>query len=279
MHENPADRLFVCDHFARQLAQRHCRRRQLERKQAQDPRSKKPIAGEAVYPHCAEACEKGREVAAALAEAGVASRTCGVCGSALVGAEADGPCPECEEARREKSGAPARGYLPAAAPLASDRLWTPGAVPDVPIAALTKTNPTPTAAPVTTEAPAQRAQEQTMETERHCPTKGCGKKLRSNNTKGICGDCQARGVKPPAAAPAAAAPLVVDRKAVFRPEKGVTTPAPKVDLERLTNDELLELAERVDLEVKTRLAEIDRQREAMLARMAKRADAAAREAA
>jgi hypothetical protein len=100
---------------------------------------------------------------------------------------------------------------------------------------------------------------------RLCATTGCGKKLRSDNTKGICGDCQASGRK--AAAPAGtknaeAAPRQNVRAAPAKPAKKSTAPrvvkARKgtrvaVKIVATDIDELLERRE--DLEAE--LAEVD----------------------
>lgn len=117
----PMDTLFHCDHFGREFAFRHCRRRQLERKATIE--KKKPTAGAPVHEFCASGvCVRGLQVAAALEAADVPSASCPRCGTAFVGPEADRPCPDCSAAR-------AREREPM---VQSTRIWT-GEAPDLPI--------------------------------------------------------------------------------------------------------------------------------------------------
>ncbi len=126
------DTLFRCEHFGKQLAVRHCLRRQNERKQTKHPKTMKLVAGEPEHGFCATACAQGRAIRAELAD--VPAGHCERCGTAYVGAAAAAtPCEECAFARQEERGAgPAHGFLKAAKSDVSTRIWAKDA-PDAPI--------------------------------------------------------------------------------------------------------------------------------------------------
>jgi hypothetical protein len=126
------DELFRCEHLAKQLALKHCLRRQHERKRVTHPRTMKSQAGEPVNGYCATACAQGRTIRAELGH--VPAGHCDRCGTARVGERAAAaPCETCEALGQERSKAPARGFLPPARVQESRVIWT-DAVPDVPIA-------------------------------------------------------------------------------------------------------------------------------------------------
>jgi hypothetical protein len=225
------DTLFRCDHFGQTFAFRHCRRRQLERKVEIDRKTKATFAGLPVYPHCALACVKGREVAQELEAADVSAASCPKCGTAYVGDEADAPCAACAGAR---GGAPRE-------PQMSERLWN-GETPDVAIAP-PRSDPPKRADP--TPAPRASAEPEAPK-ETPMPCGNCGSKGHNRRT------CPKE--KPAAAAPAPAkvAKLPAAPKAVrAKPARSVADVL-DVDLDAVGVEDLVALREDIDTELKSR---------------------------
>jgi hypothetical protein len=116
--EDRRDELFWCSHFGRELARKHCLRRQTDMR-------KDGGAWLPVLPFCATSCSLGRENRALLA--GFSAEPCAECGAALVGGEECSTCREKRELHLVKPRAVPR-------PPPQGRIWA-GGVPDVPIGA------------------------------------------------------------------------------------------------------------------------------------------------
>jgi hypothetical protein len=204
--EDRRDELFWCSHFERELARKHCLRRQTDMR-------KDGGAWVPVLPFCATSCSLGRENRALLA--GVSAEPCAECGAALVGGEACSTCREKRELHLVKPRAVPR-------PPPQGRIWA-GEVPDVPIGAPATSGPrTPKTAEAQREARPMRAAPETAEftnlriskpairPEERCsmprgkrekPCEACGSiSTRCRN------NCPTRGAKPTATAPATAMP-------------------------------------------------------------------------
>jgi hypothetical protein len=106
-------RLFRCGPAARNLAVKHCLRRQLVKRPVGQGKARAWLP---VYDLC-QGCELGAEHQAQAARAGVASTWCGSCGEGLVAGE---PCDRCAPRARERGAG-------------ASFLWS-GAVPSTPIA-------------------------------------------------------------------------------------------------------------------------------------------------
>jgi hypothetical protein len=264
-----ADRLgelFRCERylslFPTGMPKRACLRRQLERLPSTDARGKVlPLdAWPPAKVFCAKECALGRENLVAIQAFAIQATTCTACGSALVGG---GACPGCaaralDAGKSVPSGNLAKTAL-GQAPM-STRLYT-GEVPDVAIgpppgAAPKRHEPrgaarvevagsgappvAPKAAPYRAPptGPAPRAPAEEAETmAKGTGTKQCricGKGLRVDNTRGICGKpCKPKDGKPAAASPpkerspaptkSGAAPAATPRKAAA----GQPDPAPE----------------------------------------------------
>lgn len=184
---------------------RACLRRQLERIPTTDRKGRLEPLSEwpAPKPYCASECPVGRSHLERARAEHVPAETCLRCGSAQVGEGSANPCQGCPTDGK----AVPRGHLPPPRAPSSERIWT-SEVPDVPIG-----GPGPARAkPVATfelherqaaarrvaledddqDVPAELAEERTMAKpeEKHCSK--CGKKLRSDNKRGICGQsCKA----------------------------------------------------------------------------------------
>lgn len=115
--EDRRDELFRCPHVERDLARKHCLRRQGEKRRA----------GEEWLPvhQACVGCPVGATNRALLA--GVAVTSCSACGAALVGGEECVTCREKRELHVVKPRGPDR-------PPPQARIWTPE-VPDVPLGA------------------------------------------------------------------------------------------------------------------------------------------------
>jgi hypothetical protein len=110
------DETFVCQHFSKTFAHRHCLRRQVDLQEATDPKTGQRVPGPPVHAYCASGnCEAGAAIRAQHTDVRIAS--CSACGHALIGPE---PCPRC--AAREV-GKQVPHVLPARVPM-STRLWT-----------------------------------------------------------------------------------------------------------------------------------------------------------
>jgi hypothetical protein len=262
-------RLFRCERFVglfpTGMPMRACLRRQLDRLVTLDGKGQQRPARDwpAAKPFCAGECSLGRQHLEEARAAGVPAETCLRCGSAQVGSGSAAPCVGCEPDAKEVP----HGHLPPAARLRSDRIWT-GEVPDPPIA--------PPSAGQTASLPAMRrladerrqnyelherqaasrrasVEEQdhqeedgTMakDVEKHCSK--CGKKLRSDNTRGVCGSrckepagSQESGVK--------AAKVTPLRPPAPRRAEASRTPS-------LSTQELLQQRAAIDEELRRRLA-------------------------
>jgi hypothetical protein len=265
------DELFRCDHFDRQLARKHCLRRQGEMRLV----AKKWVP---VHAYCAAVCAVGRETRALLA--GIAVEPCSSCGAALVGGE---PCAPCQE-KRELHVVRRRE---APRPPSQDRLWS-GEVPDVAIAAelapetkkapeaprpptpaeppvnpapsakpTSTTNPAPRA-PVNTQPPATPAEESTMPKPEAPEQKLCTKcgenPLRSDNESGICRPCRLGGTRAPVT-PVKPKPAPVKKPAPVAVARGL---AHDLDLEKFEDEELFDLRGAVDVELQRRRDEAEK---------------------
>ncbi len=99
--------LFWCEHHAKLWTGARCLRLQVEPAKVRDPKTHELVPGKLpAYPHCAQACEQGRDIRAAI-------------GSAP---------PPATPAEERAALAPRYGAPP------QDRIWKLGEVPDVPIA-------------------------------------------------------------------------------------------------------------------------------------------------
>lgn len=268
--------LFRCERylhlFPTGMPLRACLRRQLERQLALDGK-RRPLPIEdwpAAKPYCAEECLLGRGNLAAARAAGVPAETCLKCGAAQVGSGSAAPCQGCPENEKQVP----RGHLPPPGPGLSSRIWN-GEAPDVPIgppsgaqAASPKERRRAAEEPEEQleqeddhqEEPAEPAEEgDDMAKEKSCSR--CGKKLRSDNTRGVCGQrCKpAAKAKDPAAGPAKA-PV----REVAPARRPTRPPAPKpaalldlmdrAELAGASTRDLLALREALDDELRGRLS-------------------------
>ncbi len=276
--------------FPRGMSRRSCLRRQLERRrEGEDWRP--------THPACASGeCVLGRETVAATE--GIGATWCRTCGAAVIGSPACGACAEqravTEVPRRDPERAPPQ-----------ERLWS-GEVPDVPLgpppAALAPRPKVPFSfgtstaalearakraraaaakeAQVTTERPATPAKEIEMpKGHRSVPCKECGSK--GTRHLSVCSQAGKPAAKPaspkpgPKAAPARRR-LKLSEWAVARsPRRAAPPPAGLVSFD---TDELLARREQlvsdlraVDEAIRSKAAQLEQDRDALIAALEARA--------
>jgi hypothetical protein len=241
--EDRSDELFWCSHFERELARKHCLRRQTDLR-------KDGGAWLPVLPFCATSCSLGRENRALLA--GVAAEPCGDCGAALIGDEECSTCRERRELHLVKPRAVPR-------PPPQGRIWA-GGVPDVPIGGsgpritnsaapqreerpmrAAPTLPTPLA-PANQKPPAiEPAEERSMKGKRSKPCPGC--QTVGTRCKKSC---------PTTGGEAGAKPTEVSPTATPVPTAPVLLAGDKIELRLASDDEVLALAAAVRNELALR---------------------------
>jgi hypothetical protein len=173
---------------------RGCLRRQLDQDATQEaPRP-------ARRPACAGGCAVGYARLLEAQDAGVALSACPGCGDALIGIY-PATCPTCAARRVEAGEEVPRGFLAdpraVSVAMASSRIWT-GEAPDLPLPGPPAARPAlppvlrPAHRPTHRETPMPRpAKPKPQKPEpRTCSTPGCGAKIRSDNSKGLCSPCQ-----------------------------------------------------------------------------------------
>lgn len=263
------DALFFCEHNHRQLAVRHCLRRQVERLEITvhkpggrevsaetgserrfGPSTERSV-GTRAYEHCATTCDQGREIRR-LADVPV--RACEACGSGLVGPAAEVPCALCESRQAHDEGRAMSSF----APVPSTRIWTKE-VPDPPLIPPQQQSPSP--APVTEEreCPVQRghgplspAPTNPIET----PRKKEEAMPTGHRTGGPCPGCGVTGTRCKDGCPTKSAPSQRERtKTASKQKTAERSSAPVRSLGDLSDDELINAIEDARTELKRRKEE------------------------